>query len=162
LLSCLDRVHRYARRLPFDRRSERVAPSRLGQQIDANGALVLADAVLSSDHFHRLFDENSFSIIRDLRVTLPFISQHWTRLSSNYLSKHLQHVRFDDLSADDNNEHRFGQGFYERIAGLLTNAPVNFDIASRLIPRDSAGSSETRQLIERVDERCVRLSSCFR
>ena len=114
----------------------------IGQQIDSNGAWILSDAVLSPDHIHSLFVENSSFAVQDLHLILPLLSHLWTRLSTNYLQKRLKHVQLDDCSAEVNEENTFGKKFYEGLIDILSKETVNFDIYTKLVPRDSSGTSK--------------------
>jgi len=57
----------------------------------------------------------------------------------------LQNVRINDLSTDINEENSFGQRFYERLIQILNNDLVDFDIYTKLIPRDSSGTSKKQK-----------------
>ena len=111
----------------------------LGQQLDSNSGLILADSVFTSDHLQNLFEENSTFAIQDLQIFLPYVSSPWMRLLKQ---KHVKNVQIDDLSRDNNEEKIFGERFYERLVQVLTKDTINFDIYSKLRPRDSSGTSE--------------------
>ncbi|CAF3324183.1 unnamed protein product [Rotaria sp. Silwood1] len=111
-----------------------------GQQIDSNGALILSDSLFTCDHFYSLFEDNSSYLVQDLQIILPFVSNQWIKLSNNYLEKKLKYVQIDDLSGNINQENSFGQVFYERLIQTLTKDSTNFDIYTKLIPRDNSGT----------------------
>src|SRR5689334_11217811 len=113
----------------------------IGQQIDSNGGFILTDSILTSDHIHNLFEDNSTFIIQDLQIILPFISQQWTRLLKQ---KHLKNIEIDDLSKEINEENSFGNQFYEQLVEILNKDTINFDIYTKLIPRDSSGTSKNK------------------
>ncbi|CAF0725790.1 unnamed protein product [Adineta steineri] len=108
-----------------------------GQQIDSNGALILSDSLFTSENFHSLFEENTSYVIQDLEISLPYVSNQWMKLSTNYLQKQLENVQIYDLSNEINEENSFGQRFYERLLHVLNN---DFDIYSKLIPRNNSGT----------------------
>ena len=110
-----------------------------GQQIDTTGGLILSDSILTSEHIHNLFDDNSNYSIQQLQIILPMISHQWTRLLKQ---KHLKTVEIDDISKEVNEENSFGTGFYQQLAENLNKQTVNFDIYTKLIPRDNSGTSK--------------------
>ncbi|CAF4346061.1 unnamed protein product, partial [Adineta steineri] len=107
------------------------------QQIDSNGALILSDSLFTTENFHSLFEENTSYVIQDLEISLPYVSNQWMKLSTNYLQKQLENVQIYDLSNEINEENSFGQRFYERLLHVLNN---DFDIYSKLIPRNNSGT----------------------
>jgi len=107
--------------------------------------LILADSILTSEHIHNLFEDNSNYTIQQLQIILPFISHQWTRLLKQ---KHLKHIEIDDLSKEINEENSFGNGFYQQLVKILNKETVNFDIYTKLIPRDSSGTSKNKQEIK--------------
>lgn len=113
----------------------------LGQQLDSNGAFILSDSTYSSDDFYNLFEENPSYIIQDLQLVLPSVSNQWIKLASHYLEKKLRHVQINDISDELDNDNSFGQIFCEKLIQALTKESVNFDIYSKLIPRESGGTS---------------------
>ncbi len=56
----------------------------------------------------------------------------------------MQNVRINDLSTEINQENSFGQRFYERLIQILNNDLVDFDIYTKLIPKDSSGTSKKK------------------
>jgi hypothetical protein len=117
----------------------------LGQQIDSNGAFILADSALTSDHLHSLFDDSSTYIVQDLQIILPYISPQWTRLLKQ---RCLKNIQIDDLSKEINEDSTFGDRFYERFVQILNKDTVNFDIYTKLIPRESSGTSKNKEVLE--------------
>ncbi len=113
-----------------------------GQQIDTNGALILSDSIFTSENFSSLFEENPSYFVQDLQIILPFISNQWKQLANNYLQKQLKNIQINDLSNDINQENIFGELFYDRLYAVLNKDSVNFDIYTKLIPRDSSGTSK--------------------
>ncbi|CAF0751034.1 unnamed protein product [Rotaria sordida] len=111
-----------------------------GQQIDSNGALILSDSIFTCDNFYSLFEENSSYVVQDLQIILPFISNQWIKLANNYLEKKLKKIQINTLSDEIDQENSFGQIFYERLIQILTKDSVNFDIYTKLIPRDNSGT----------------------
>lgn len=79
-------------------------------------------------------------MIQDLQIILPFISHQWTRLLKQ---KYLKTIEINDLSKEINEENRFGTKFFEELREFLNQSSINFDIYSKLIPRDSSGSSKS-------------------
>ncbi|CAF1554497.1 unnamed protein product [Adineta ricciae] len=108
-----------------------------GQQLDSNGGLILADSVFTSDHLQNLLEENSTFVVQDMQIFLPYVSSSWTRLLKQ---KRIKNVQIDDLSRENNEEKIFGERFYERLVQVLTKDTTNFDIYSKLRPRDSSGT----------------------
>jgi len=113
-----------------------------GQQIDTNGALILSDSIFTSENFSSLFEENPSYFVQDLQIILPFISNQWKQLANNYLQKQLKNIQINDSSNDINQENIFGELFYDRLYAVLNKDSVNFDIYTKLIPRDSSGTSK--------------------
>ncbi|CAF2710465.1 unnamed protein product [Rotaria sp. Silwood2] len=111
-----------------------------GQQIDPNGALILSDSIFTCDTVYSLFEENSSYLVQDLQMILPFVSNQWTKLSNNYLEKKLKNIQINDLSGKIDEENSFGQVFYEKFSQILTKDSVNFDIYTKLLPRDNSGT----------------------
>ncbi|CAF1454047.1 unnamed protein product [Adineta steineri] len=108
-----------------------------GQQIDSNGAFILTDSLLTSDHLHNLLEDNSTYAIQDLQIILPYVSTQWTRLLKQ---KQLKNIQIDDVSNESQEKDLFGKQFYERLIQILTKDTINFDIYTKLIPRDSSGT----------------------
>jgi hypothetical protein len=100
--------------------------------------------VFTCDNFYSLFEDNPSSVIQDLQIILPFVSNQWIRLSNNYLQKHLHNVQMNDLSHERNKENAFGELFYERLYEVLNKDSINFDIYKKLIPRENSGTSKNR------------------
>jgi hypothetical protein len=113
----------------------------LGQQIDTTGGLILSDSILTSEHIHNLFEDNSNYTIQQLQIILPFISPQWTRL---FKQKYLKNIEINDLSKEVNEDNSFGNEFYQRLTENLNKPTVNFDIYMKLIPRDSSGTSKIK------------------
>ncbi|CAF1224769.1 unnamed protein product [Rotaria magnacalcarata] len=111
-----------------------------GQQIDSNGALILSDSLFTCDNFYSVFEDQPSYVIQDLQLLLPFVSNQWTKLSSSYLAKKLDNIQINDLSDEIDQDNLFGRLFYERLIQLLTKDSINFDIYTKLIPRDSSGT----------------------
>jgi len=132
----------------------------LGQQIDSNGAFILSDSIFTCDNFHSLFDENSSYLIQDLQIILPFVSNQWIRLSNNYLQKQLQNIQINDLSKKINEENSFGELFYDRLYEVLNKDSINFDIYTKLIPKDSSGTSKKRLRDNKMNFK-MNFFSCF-
>ena len=84
--------------------------------------------------------------MQDLQIILPFVSHQWTRLAHNYLEKQLKTVQLNDLSNEINDENMFGELFYERLHEVLNQAALNFDIYTKLIPRNSSGTSKRQPM----------------
>jgi len=101
--------------------------------------LILVDSILTSEHLQNLFEDNSTYIIQDLQIILPFISHQWTRLLKQ---KYIKNIEINDLSKEINENNSFGNEFYERLVQILTKDSINFDIYTKLIPRDSSGTSK--------------------
>jgi hypothetical protein len=120
------------------------SPFSLGQQVDSNGALILSDSTFTSENFHSLFEENPTFLLQDLQIVLPLVSKQWSKIVNNYLQKQLEHVEINDLSHSINQENVFGERFYERLIQSLRNDAVNFDVYSKLTPRDSSGTSKNK------------------
>ena len=116
----------------------------IGQQIEPNGGLILSDSAFTCDDLYSLFDENPSYLIQDLQIILPFVSNEWTKLSNNFLNKQVENIQINDLSGGSNQDGSFGQLFYERLVQCLNKESVNFDIYTKLIPRDSSGTSKKR------------------
>ena len=132
-----------------------------GQQIASNGALILADSVFTSEHLSSLLQSHESYQLENLHLILPFISTQWKKLFEDQLSKSLQRAQINNGSAQVNDDNEFGEVFYEKISGILQDKKVNFDIDTKLIPKDSSGTSETTNRINRK----IRLPiffSCFR
>jgi hypothetical protein len=113
-----------------------------GQQVDSNGGFILVDSILTSEHLQNLFEDNSTYIIQDLQIILPFISHQWTRLLKQ---KYIKNIEIDDLSKEINENNSFGNKFYEQLVQILTKNSINFDIYTKLIPRDSSGTSKNKK-----------------
>jgi hypothetical protein len=103
--------------------------------------LILSDSILTSEHIHNLFEDNSNYTIQQLQIILPFISPQWTRL---FKQKYLKNIEINDLSKEVNEDNSFGNEFYQRLAENLNKQTVNFDIYMKLIPRDSSGTSKIK------------------
>ena len=112
----------------------------IGQQIDSNGGFILADSIFTSNHIHKLFEDNSAYVIQDLQIILPYISHQWTRLLKQ------KHIKINDISRETNEQTSFGDQFYERLVQILNKNTVNFDIYAKLIPRDSSGTSNKKKI----------------
>jgi hypothetical protein len=56
--------------------------------------------------------------------------------------KHVKNIEIDDLSKEINEENSLGEQFYQRLVQVLNKNTINFDIYTKLIPRDSAGTSK--------------------
>jgi hypothetical protein len=69
------------------------------------------------------------------------ITHQWTRLLKQ---KHLKNIEIDDISKEVNEDNSFGNGFYQQLAENLNKQTVNFDIYTKLIPRDSSGTSKIK------------------
>lgn len=114
---------------------------RIGQQVDTNGALVLSDSLFTCDNLFNLFDEYSSFLVQDLQLILPYISNQWQKLATQYSSHHLKNIEINDLSDNIKSNHVFGKLFYDRFVHFLNRNSNNFDIYSKLTPRDSSGTS---------------------
>jgi hypothetical protein len=115
----------------------------LGQQIQSDGALVLTDALLTSNHLSRLLADRSTVCVQDLHLILPFVSSQWATLFREQLNVDLQHAQVDDVSNRNGSVEHFGDRFYETLIACQTCESVDFDIYNKLIAKDSSGTSET-------------------
>ena len=113
----------------------------VGQQINTNGALVLSDAMLTCEHISRLFEEQNSFVVRELRLTLPFVSSQWKSFARDHLSKHLQKVQISDLLMEAYTPGTFGEIFYDNLSQGLNKDTVDFDIYSKLLAKDTSGTS---------------------
>lgn len=118
----------------------------LGQQIDSTGAWIFQDCSLTVEHFLRIFDENSSTIVtEDLQIVLPFVSTIWSRFVTNCLSKRLKKVEINEILTNEQNENPFGQNFLRRFRENFAAETNRFDLNEKLIPRDNAGAGETKK-----------------
>lgn len=83
-------------------------------------------------------------MLQDLQLVLPLVSSQWSKLT-HHLQKHVEYVRIHDVFHPIEEESSFGQRFYERLMSVLQDESVNFDIYGKLPPRDSSGTSKTRE-----------------
>lgn len=102
----------------------------------------MSDSLFTCENFYSLFEENPSYFVEDLRIILPFVSNAWLKLFNNCLKNQLQNVDISDLSDEINENNIFGELFYEKLIQILTNDSINFDINSKLVPRNNAGTSE--------------------
>ena len=115
----------------------------IGQQINSNGALILSDSIFTCDKFYNLFEEENCSyVIQDLEIILPFVSNQWIKLLTNYLKNKLENIQIHDISSEINLDNSFGKLFYERLIQILTKNSINFNIDTKLISRDRSGTSK--------------------
>ena len=109
--------------------------------MDTNGALVLSDAMLTCEHVSRLFEEQNSFVVRELHMTFPFVSSQWKSFARDHLSKHLQKVHMSDLLMEAYTPGTFGEIFYENLSQVLDKDMVDFDIYSKLLAKDTSGTS---------------------
>ena len=121
-----------------------------GQQLDSDGALVLSDSLLTSNDFSRLFPSDGSTLVEGLQLILPFASSAWKKLLHDQLPKSIRYAQITDASGDIDEENRFGEIFYQKLCSILQDDTVNFHIHTKLIPRDSSGTSEEIRLEWRV------------
>lgn len=121
---------------------------------------MLADSIFTAEHLHALLEDNSIYVIQDLQIVLPNVAPHWARLSKQ---KKLKNIQVDDLSKEADEQKIFGERFYERLVQVLTKDTANFDIYSKLVPRDSSGTSTAREVLRaRFDIILFDRCSCLR
>jgi hypothetical protein len=104
--------------------------------------VLLADSVFSSEHLSGLFNNNVSYRIQDLHVTLPYVSDQWSKVLRSRLEKYLHRVQINDASVQVDGENHFGEIFYKRLSRRLNDEAVNFDISMKLIPKDTSGTSK--------------------
>ena len=121
-----------------------------GQQIDSDGALVLADSLFTTTHFSRLFPSDGSTRVEGLQLILPFASSAWKKLIQDQLPKSVRYAQITDASGEIDEENRFGEIFYQKLCSILHDDTVNFDIHTKLIPRDSSGTSEKTRMRAKV------------
>lgn len=135
----------------------------LGQQIDSTGAWIFSDCSLTVEHFLRIFDENSSTIVtEDLQIILPFVSTIWSRFVTNFLSKRLKKVELNEISTNEQNENPFGQNFLQNFRQIFAAETNRFDLNEKLIPRENAGAGETKnsRKEKRTNVESFRFYSC--
>lgn len=83
---------------------------------------------------HNLIEDQK--AVEHLQIILPFISAQWTRLAKQ------KTIEIEDLSKEIHAENSFANQFYENLVRQLSKNTANFDIYSKLNPRNNAGTSK--------------------
>ena len=117
--------------------------------------------MLTCSHVCRLFEEQNSFAVRELHLTLPFVSSQWKSVARDQLSKHLQKVQISDLLMEAYTPGTFGEIFYDKLSQALNKDTVDFDIYSKLVAKDTSGTSKLRQR-SYVNQNGQRVSSCIR
>jgi len=101
--------------------------------------------LFTCENLGNIFEENPSYLIRNLQIVLPLITNQWNRLAKNFLPKYIENIQLNDLSNEQVAEEFFGDVFYDTLAEVLYRHSVNFDIPTKLVPRDNAGTSKNKK-----------------
>lgn len=105
--------------------------------------------MFTCENLGNIFEENPSYLIRNLQLVLPLITNQWNRLAKNFLPKYIANVQLNDLSNEQVAEEFFGDIFYDTLAEVLYRNSVSFDIPTKLIPRENAGTSKKNKKSKR-------------